>query len=290
MGYVYRYRKVKDNTVFYVGQVRGEEMDCLIRRDLDHRGENWYVETQPVCEYLNLPYIPTQNELNMLETHYISKYEPPYNKNYQLKHGLCRLVPDSYEELWTLIPEYKETKKLLHKPQICQQLEIRYQQLVLITAIKKCLDKKINTMYDGNHRFRHIPWICFDPGDIPSDIVGLIKKRVPSKKSPNGKFWNLRGRCIKDCFCNRVQFDPNLFSCFDKVKEDAVNNVREFFDEYEWIKTENIVYFYNRQKYQLSDLRNRIRSKAYNKISIRRVVIPVKDMELCPQDPEKEFD
>lgn len=73
MAYVYRYINLDAREVVYIGKVKGDEFENLIRRHKQHKREDWYKENKNniIMQYAE---VPTAADADILETIEIAYY------------------------------------------------------------------------------------------------------------------------------------------------------------------------------------------------------------------------
>ena len=91
MSYVYRYTDLSDNVIKYVGIVCREGEDALSRRIEEHSyNDSWCFNKTWKIEYIK---VPTKNDANALESHFIAKWETHKWFNIKKKHdGLLSFI------------------------------------------------------------------------------------------------------------------------------------------------------------------------------------------------------
>jgi len=100
MAIVYKYTDLYDDVVKYVGIVWSDNR-TLADRVREHQSDDWYEKGRWKIEYL-VKSISSRTDAELLERHYISKYETYkwYNKS-KAHWGECTLFED-YEDKWLL--------------------------------------------------------------------------------------------------------------------------------------------------------------------------------------------
>lgn len=79
MPYVYRYKDLFDERYKYIGIVKGDTYNALVRRIKQHRKDDWFKNSEFFVDYID---VPTRSDAEAIESSLIGKYETYryYNK------------------------------------------------------------------------------------------------------------------------------------------------------------------------------------------------------------------
>lgn len=106
MGYIYRYKDLKDNKIKYIGIVYGNK-NSIKTRHWQHKGKDkWCKLSDFECEYLDYE-VTNKTDLHLLEAHFIGKYKTfnyfNISKGDWGESNLIIDIPDNWKTLDKLI-------------------------------------------------------------------------------------------------------------------------------------------------------------------------------------------